>query len=265
MDDTALIADCEEKLQRLLNVVTKESERLGLELDCEQMYVMVASRKAQALVCNVTVNSMQIEQVNHFKYLGSWITSDGRSTMDIKCRIGQAKQTFMDMRNVVCARNLGFPVRMHLLQCYIWPVVLYGCESRTLSKTMGKKLEVAEMWFWRKIMRISWIEKLTNEVVLDKVGGEREFLTTIKRRQWRLIGHGLRGGGTERNILEAEMAGKRARGRQRLKMLDWMMDRLRVEVGKQLANVARDRKNGMREHCHDSSTVFDAMALEEDM
>ena len=62
-------------------------------------------------------------------------------------------------------------------------------------------------------MRISWTEKLANEVVLDKVGAERELLTAIKRRQWRFIGHELRGGGIERNILEAEMSGKRAKGR----------------------------------------------------
>ena len=82
-----------------------------------------------------------------------------------------------------------------------------------IKQKYGKKLEAAEMWFWRKMMRISWKEKLTNEVVLDKVGAERELLTIIKRRQWRFIGHGLRGGGRERNILEAEMAGKRARKR----------------------------------------------------
>ena len=91
-------------------------------------------------------------------------------------------------------------------------------------------------------MMISLTEKLTNEVVLDKVGAERELLIAIKRRQWRFVGHELRGGVIERNILEAEMARKRARGRQRLKMLDWMMERLRVEDGKQLGNVARDRK-----------------------
>ena len=83
---------------------------------------------------------------------------------------------------------------------------------------------------------------MTNEVILDKVGAERELLKTIKRRQWRFIGHELRGGGIGRNILGAEMAGKRARGRQRVKMLEWMMERLRVEDGKQLGKVARDRK-----------------------
>ena len=92
-------------------------------------------------------------------------------------------------------------------------------------------------------MRISWTEKLTNEVVLVRVGSERQLLTSIRRRQWRFVGHELRReGGIEKNSLEAEMTGKRARGRQRLGMLDWIMERFRVKDGKQLANVARDRK-----------------------
>ena len=61
------------------------------------------------------------------------------------------------------------------------------------------------------MMRILWTEKLTNEVVLEKVRSERQLLTTI-RRQWRFVGHELRReGGIEKNILEAEMTGKRAR------------------------------------------------------
>ena len=145
--------------------------------------MIVASKKAQAPVCSVTVNSVQIEQGNHFKYLGSWITSEGRSNMDIKCRIGQVKQTFMNMRNVLCARNLGFRHRTRLLKFYIWSVLLYGCKSWILSKNMEKRLEAAEMWFWRKMMRISWTVKLANEVVLDKARAGRELLTTIRRRQ----------------------------------------------------------------------------------
>ena len=91
-------------------------------------------------------------------------------------------------------------------------------------------------------MRISWTEKLTNEVVLEKVRSERQLLTTIRRKQWRLVGHELRRGGIEKNILEAEMTRKRARGRQRVKMFDWITERFRVKDGKELANVARDRK-----------------------
>ena len=71
---------------------------------------MVASKKAQAPVCSVAVNSVQIEQIDQFKYLCSWITSDGRSDMDIRCRIEHAKQVFMDMKNVLCAKNSGLGV-----------------------------------------------------------------------------------------------------------------------------------------------------------
>ena len=92
-------------------------------------------------------------------------------------------------------------------------------------------------------MRISWTEKLTNGVVLEKVGSERQLLTTVRRRQWRFVGHELRREGRiEKNILEAELTGKRARGRLRLKMLDWRLERFRVKDGEQLANVARDKK-----------------------
>ena len=155
-----------QSIQRLLNVVAKESERLGLRINCDKTYVVVASKKAQAPVCSVAVNSVQIKQIDHFKYLGSSITSDGRSDMDIRCSIGQAKQTFMDMNNLLGARSLGMGVRKRLLKCYIWSVLLYGCKSLTINKNMEQRLKATEIWVWRKMMRISWTEKLTNDVVL---------------------------------------------------------------------------------------------------
>ena len=181
--------------------------------------------------------------MDYFKYLRSWITSGGRSDRDIGCRIGQAKQAFMDMRNLLCAKNIGLGVRKRLVKCYIWSVLLYGCESWTISKGMEQKLFAAEIWFRRRMMRISWTDKLKNEAVLEKVGVEGQLLNTIRRRHWNFVRHVLRReGAIEKNILEAEMGGKRAKGRQKLKMLDWMMERLRIKDGKQSGNVAMNRK-----------------------
>ena len=90
---------------------------------------MVASKKAQVSVCNVTVNRGQREQVDHFKYLGSWIISGRRSDIDIKCTISKAKQAFMDMRNALCAGKLVFRVRKRLLKRCNWSVLLYGFKS----------------------------------------------------------------------------------------------------------------------------------------
>ena len=76
--------------------------------------------------------------------------------MDIKYRIGLAKKVFMDMKNVFCARKIGIGLRKRLLKCYIWSVLTYGSETWTISKIMEKKLEAVEMWFWRRMLRISW-------------------------------------------------------------------------------------------------------------
>ena len=63
-------------------------------------------------------------------------------------------------------------------------------------------------------MRISWADKLTNEAVLEKVGAERQLLKTIRRRQWKFVEHELRREGRiEKSIFEADLGGKRARGR----------------------------------------------------
>ena len=104
--------------------------------------------------------------------------------------------------------------------------------------------------------------KLTNEALLEKVGSERQLLTTIRRKQWRFVEYELRReGGMGKNILEAEMAGKRARGRQRLKMLGWIMERFRAKDREQLPVLQEIGKDGDKENRRDPSTVLNAMTL----
>ena len=79
------------------------------------------------------------------------------------------------------------------------------------------------MWFYRKMLRISWVQKVTNEAVLEKMKVKRELMNIIREKQWRFVGHLLREkSGIERHIIETEMAGKRATGRQSMMMFDWM-------------------------------------------
>ena len=79
--------------------------------------------------------------------------------------------------------------------------MLYGCETWTVSKKMKKRLEAAEMWFIRRIMRIPWVERKTNEEALQIAGTTRELMTTVKRRQLGYLGHVLRVDGLERDCL----------------------------------------------------------------
>ena len=77
-----------------------------------------------------------------------------------------------------------------------------------------------EMWIWRRMERISWMEKIANEEVLSRVGEKRSMIETIVRRKKNWIGHKMRGDGLMKEVLEGKMEGKRGRGRQRIGMID---------------------------------------------
>ena len=181
-DDTALIADFNEKLQKILDRVVLESEEMGLTINCKNTYSLTVSKR-KCPVCKLNVKDKEIKQVDSFTYLGSIITSDGRSETDIKCRIGMAKSAFTGMRNVLCSKKLNIETRKRVLKWYVWSVLTYGSECWTISKNMAKRIEAAEMWFLRRMLRIQWVEKLSNEKVLEKARTKRELLNNIMGRQ----------------------------------------------------------------------------------
>ena len=110
---------------------------------------------------------------------------------------------------------------------------MYGCEAWTISETMKKQLKAAEMWFLRRMMKISWIKKVTNEKVLRKAQTERQVMKQIVKRQYSFLGHILGKGGIEYQVVAGKVEGKRDRGRQRQTFLGWLgkcLDRRGVDI-----------------------------------
>ena len=85
---------------------------------------------------------------------------------------------------------------------------------------MEEKLEAVEMWLLRRMMRISWVERVTNEQVLQRAGTKRELMKSIRQRQMRFLGHAMRQQEMENLCLTGKVEGKRGRGRPRTKFLD---------------------------------------------
>ena len=142
---------------------------------------------------------------------------------------------------MLCSKKFNIETRKRFLKCYVWSVLTYGSECWTISKNMAKRIEAAEMWFLRRMLRIQWVEKWSNEKVLEKARTKRELLNNIMGRQLRFIGHVLREGGIEKRVAEGEITGKKkTRGRQRQKMLDNMKTRLEIKTMKDLVEVAKD-------------------------
>ncbi|GFS24491.1 endonuclease-reverse transcriptase [Elysia marginata] len=128
-EDTVLIAENESDLQKLLDVVYSESQKKGLELNSKKTEVMVISRKANSPPVNVTVNKNKLTQRENFKYLGTLISSDGRSDTEIQARIAQAKTTFQKMKSILTNPYVSIQTRKRALECYIEPILMYGSEA----------------------------------------------------------------------------------------------------------------------------------------
>ena len=133
------------------------------------------------------------------------------------------KQAFLRRRELL-STSISISLRKRLVKSLVWSVTLYGCETWTLRKDDCKRLEAFEMWIWRRMFKIKWIERLSNEEVLVIAGETRSLLNTIKDRHRKWIGHVLRHDNMMRDMIEGRVDGKRMRGGQRTKMLDMIMN-----------------------------------------
>ena len=110
------------------------------------------------------------------------------------------------------------------MKCYVWSTLLYGCESWNINKESRRKLEAMEMRIWRRMLKVLWTQRVTNEEIMRRVKTKRELMTTICKRQLKFVGHIERKGGFESICMTGKMEGRRERGRPRKKCLDAMKE-----------------------------------------
>ena len=107
-----------------------------------------------------------------------------------------------------------------MVKTLVWPVVLYGCETWTMRKDVVNKLKAFEMWAWRRMEKVNWKDKKTNEEILISVGEERSFVPAVTKRKKNWIGHVLRENSLLELMIEERRVGKKVRGRPRMGMID---------------------------------------------
>lgn len=219
-DDTVLIADSVEKLQEILTTVARESENKGLQLNAKKTECMAISKQKDQPICSILCNGEQIKQVESFKYLGFTITPDARCDVEIRKRIAMSKDTFNKMKSIFTNRNIGLGTKIRALKAYVWSTLLYGSECWTLTKESERRLEAAEMWYIRRILKISWTERKTNDEVMEMAKYTRSLLKVIRHRQLKFFGHIIRADRLEKQLLCGKIEGVKSRGRQRTEYTD---------------------------------------------
>ena len=132
---------------------------------------------------------------------------------------------------------MSLRIRFRLLRCHVWLVFLYGCESWTMTNETIKKVNASELWFLRRMQRISYTAHVTNKTVLKQTCQVRQLLNTIKNRQLQFFGHIMR----QENLEQTSNWTKRAQGRQRYNCLDQLKTYTKLNT-EELRHFVKDRR-----------------------
>ena len=138
-DDTTLMAESEE-LRSLLMKVEKESEKAGLKLNIQKVKIMASSP-----ITSWQIDGETMETVTDFILRGSKITADSDCSHEIKRGLLFGSKAMTNLESILKSRDITFLTKVHLVKAMVFPVVTYGCESWSIKKAEGRRIDAFEL------------------------------------------------------------------------------------------------------------------------
>ena len=148
-DDTTLMAESEKELKSLLKKVKVESEKVGLKLNIQKTKIM-----ASGPITSWEIDGETVETVSDFIFWGSKIIADGDCSHEIKRHLLLERKVMTNLDSILKSRDMTLPTKVHLIKAMVFPVVMYGCESRTVKKAERRRIDAFELWCWRRLLRV---------------------------------------------------------------------------------------------------------------
>ena len=151
-------------------------------------------------------------------------TGDGDCSHEIKRHL-LLRRKAMTNPDSILKRDITLPTKVCIVKAMVFPVVMYGCESWTIKKAEHWKIDAFELWCWRRLLRIPWTARRSNQSILKKINPEYSLERLVLKLKLRYFGHLMqRADSLEKTLMLGKIEGRRRRGWQRMRWLDGITD-----------------------------------------
>ena len=152
----------EEELKSLLMKVKEASEKVGLKLNIQKTKIMASGPITSWQIGGETVETM----ADFLIFLGSKITADGDCSHEIKRLLLLGRKVMTNLESIFKSKDISLPTKVRLVKAMVFPVVMYGCESRTVKKPEHRRIDAFEVWCWKRLLRVPWTARRSNQSIL---------------------------------------------------------------------------------------------------
>ena len=164
--------------------VKEESEKAGLKLNIQKTKII-----EYGPISSWQTDGETMETVTTFILGGSKITADGDCSHEIKRCLLLRRKVMTHLDSILKSRDITLPTKVCLIKAMVFPVVMRGCECRTIKKAEGQRIDAFELWCWRRLLRVPWTASRSKQTILKEISPENSLEGLMLKLKLQYFGH----------------------------------------------------------------------------